>query len=149
MGALIQTKHEELNQKRFDSLQMMMSYLYCGGTESLRIDMLDMLEVRNSSELFSLEAVKSTPLTVGLFSQLLSVASWFQLGALQRHCEIICSQHINLDNAVIMYRTAKVRQCSWHCRWRHRWRCRWRSSRGSVAFPAVSNASFSSYRCTA
>uniref|UniRef100_A0AAQ5WYV0 BTB domain-containing protein n=1 Tax=Amphiprion ocellaris TaxID=80972 RepID=A0AAQ5WYV0_AMPOC len=40
--------------------------------------------------------------------QLLSVACLFQLGALQRHCELICSQHINLDNAVSIYKTAKV-----------------------------------------
>lgn len=40
--------------------------------------------------------------------QLLSAASLFQLGALQRHCELICSQHINLDNAVSIYKTAKV-----------------------------------------
>lgn len=40
--------------------------------------------------------------------QLLSAASLFQLGALQRHCELICSQHISLDNAVCIYKTAKV-----------------------------------------
>lgn len=32
----------------------------------------------------------------------------FQLGVLQRHCELICSQHINLENAVSIYKTAKV-----------------------------------------
>lgn len=42
------------------------------------------------------------------FSQLLSAAGMFQLGVLQRHCELICSQHINLDNAVSIYKTAKV-----------------------------------------
>lgn len=40
--------------------------------------------------------------------QLLSAASLFQLGVLQRHCELICSKHINLDNAVSIYKTAKV-----------------------------------------
>lgn len=40
--------------------------------------------------------------------QLLSAASLFQLRVLQRHCELICSQHINLDNAVSIYKTAKV-----------------------------------------
>uniref|UniRef100_A0A8D3BKZ1 Ankyrin repeat and BTB (POZ) domain containing 2b n=1 Tax=Scophthalmus maximus TaxID=52904 RepID=A0A8D3BKZ1_SCOMX len=59
------------------SLQMMMSYLYCGGTESLK-------------------------------TNLLSVASLFHLRALQRHCELICAHHINLDNAVSIYRTAKA-----------------------------------------
>uniref|UniRef100_A0A8D3A9G7 Ankyrin repeat and BTB (POZ) domain containing 2b n=1 Tax=Scophthalmus maximus TaxID=52904 RepID=A0A8D3A9G7_SCOMX len=40
--------------------------------------------------------------------QLLSVASLFHLRALQRHCELICAHHINLDNAVSIYRTAKA-----------------------------------------
>uniref|UniRef100_A0A7N6AWV5 BTB domain-containing protein n=1 Tax=Anabas testudineus TaxID=64144 RepID=A0A7N6AWV5_ANATE len=39
---------------------------------------------------------------------LLTAASLFQLRALQRHCELICSQHINLDNAVSIYKTAKA-----------------------------------------
>uniref|UniRef100_A0A665TLD1 Uncharacterized protein n=1 Tax=Echeneis naucrates TaxID=173247 RepID=A0A665TLD1_ECHNA len=58
-------------------ITMMMSYLYCGGTESLK-------------------------------TNLLSAASLFHLGALQRHCELICSHHINLDNAVSIYKTAKA-----------------------------------------
>uniref|UniRef100_A0A8C7G4D6 Ankyrin repeat and BTB domain containing 2 n=1 Tax=Oncorhynchus kisutch TaxID=8019 RepID=A0A8C7G4D6_ONCKI len=44
--------------------------------------------------------------------QLLSAASVFQLGALQRHCEIICSQSIDLENAVSIYRTAKAHAAS-------------------------------------
>lgn len=40
--------------------------------------------------------------------QLLSVATLFQLGGLQRHCELLCAQNINLDNAVSVYNTAKV-----------------------------------------
>uniref|UniRef100_A0A8C8G247 ABTB2/3 histone-like domain-containing protein n=1 Tax=Oncorhynchus tshawytscha TaxID=74940 RepID=A0A8C8G247_ONCTS len=43
---------------------------------------------------------------------LLSAASVFQLGALQRHCEIICSQSIDLENAVSIYRTAKAHAAS-------------------------------------
>uniref|UniRef100_A0A8C7PNP8 Ankyrin repeat and BTB (POZ) domain containing 2b n=1 Tax=Oncorhynchus mykiss TaxID=8022 RepID=A0A8C7PNP8_ONCMY len=66
---------------------MMMSYLYCGGTESLKTNVSDLLE-------------------------LLSAASVFQLGALQRHCEIICSQSIDLENAVSIYRTAKAHAAS-------------------------------------
>uniref|UniRef100_A0A8C7G200 Ankyrin repeat and BTB domain containing 2 n=2 Tax=Oncorhynchus TaxID=8016 RepID=A0A8C7G200_ONCKI len=69
------------------SVQMMMSYLYCGGTESLKTNVSDLLE-------------------------LLSAASVFQLGALQRHCEIICSQSIDLENAVSIYRTAKAHAAS-------------------------------------
>uniref|UniRef100_A0A6Q2Z012 ABTB2/3 histone-like domain-containing protein n=1 Tax=Esox lucius TaxID=8010 RepID=A0A6Q2Z012_ESOLU len=68
-------------------ITMMMSYLYCGGTESLKTNLSDLLE-------------------------LLSAASTFQLGALQRHCEIICSQSINLDNAVSIYRMAKAHGAS-------------------------------------
>ncbi|KAJ7998107.1 hypothetical protein DPEC_G00219130 [Dallia pectoralis] len=76
-------KDIEINDIKYNVFQMMMSYLYCGGTESLKTNVSDLLE-------------------------LLSAASVFQLGALQRHCEIICSQRINLDNAVPIYRTAKA-----------------------------------------
>uniref|UniRef100_A0A3B4AHE0 ABTB2/3 histone-like domain-containing protein n=1 Tax=Periophthalmus magnuspinnatus TaxID=409849 RepID=A0A3B4AHE0_9GOBI len=62
---------------------MMMSYLYCGGTESLKTNVPDLLE-------------------------LLSAACLFKLGTLQRHCEVICSKHIHLDNAVNIYKTAKA-----------------------------------------
>lgn len=41
--------------------------------------------------------------------QLLSVAKLFQLGALQRHCEILCTKSIRPDNAANIYRIAKVR----------------------------------------
>ncbi|XP_049579129.1 ankyrin repeat and BTB/POZ domain-containing protein 2 isoform X2 [Syngnathus scovelli] len=76
-------KKIEISDVRYNVFQMMMSYLYCGGTESLKTKMPDLLE-------------------------LLSAACAFQLGALQRHCERICSQHINLDNAVNIYKTAKA-----------------------------------------
>ncbi|XP_057186532.1 ankyrin repeat and BTB/POZ domain-containing protein 2 [Triplophysa rosa] len=68
---------------KYNIFQMMMSYLYCGGTESLKMGVLDLLE-------------------------LLSAASSFQLGALQRHCEILCAQNIDLDNAINIYNTAKA-----------------------------------------
>ncbi|XP_055365795.1 ankyrin repeat and BTB/POZ domain-containing protein 2 isoform X2 [Betta splendens] len=73
----------EIVNVKYKIFQMMMSYLYCGGTESLKTNVSDLLE-------------------------LLAAACSFQLGALQRHCELICSQHINLDNAVRIYRTAKA-----------------------------------------
>ncbi|XP_035763061.1 ankyrin repeat and BTB/POZ domain-containing protein 2 [Neolamprologus brichardi] len=76
-------KEIEISDVKYNIFQMMMSYLYCGGTESLKKKVSDLLE-------------------------LLSAASLFQLGALQRHCELICSQHISLDNAVSIYKTAKV-----------------------------------------
>lgn len=40
--------------------------------------------------------------------QLLSMATLFQLEGLQRHCELLCAQNINLDYAVSVYNTAKV-----------------------------------------
>uniref|UniRef100_A0A7N8WXT5 Ankyrin repeat and BTB/POZ domain-containing protein 2 n=1 Tax=Mastacembelus armatus TaxID=205130 RepID=A0A7N8WXT5_9TELE len=76
-------KEVEISDIKYNIFQMMMSYLYCGGTESLKTNVPDLLE-------------------------LLSAASMYQLGALQRHCELICSQHINLDNAVNIYKTAKI-----------------------------------------
>uniref|UniRef100_A0A3B3R573 Ankyrin repeat and BTB domain containing 2 n=1 Tax=Paramormyrops kingsleyae TaxID=1676925 RepID=A0A3B3R573_9TELE len=44
-----------------------------------------------------------------IYGSLLSVAKLFQLGALQRHCEILCTKSIRPDNAVNIYRIAKVR----------------------------------------
>ncbi|XP_063052676.1 ankyrin repeat and BTB/POZ domain-containing protein 2 isoform X2 [Engraulis encrasicolus] len=78
-----QSKDIEISDVKYNTFQVMMSYLYCGGTEALKTNVSNMLE-------------------------LLSAASLFQLGALQRHCEIICSQNISLDNAVSIYRTAKA-----------------------------------------
>uniref|UniRef100_A0A8C1VCD0 BTB (POZ) domain containing 11a n=1 Tax=Cyprinus carpio TaxID=7962 RepID=A0A8C1VCD0_CYPCA len=47
-------------------------------------------------------------LIVGLFaSKLLSAAKFFQLDALQRHCEIICSKNITTDTCVDIYKHAK------------------------------------------
>uniref|UniRef100_A0A1A8F0Q6 Ankyrin repeat and BTB (POZ) domain containing 2 n=1 Tax=Nothobranchius korthausae TaxID=1143690 RepID=A0A1A8F0Q6_9TELE len=76
-------KQIEINDVKYSIFQMMISYLYCGGTDSLTTNVPDLLE-------------------------LLSAAHLFQLGALQRHCELTCSQHINLDSAVGIYRTAKA-----------------------------------------
>ncbi|XP_062317950.1 ankyrin repeat and BTB/POZ domain-containing protein 2 isoform X2 [Osmerus eperlanus] len=77
------SKEVEITDVKYSVFQMMMSYLYCGGTEALKTNVSDLLE-------------------------LLSAANLFQLGALQRHCELICSRSINLDNAVSIYRTAKA-----------------------------------------
>lgn len=40
--------------------------------------------------------------------QLLSAAKFFQLEALQRHCEIICSKNITTETCVDLYKHAKV-----------------------------------------
>uniref|UniRef100_A0A3Q3E9Q3 Ankyrin repeat and BTB/POZ domain-containing protein 2 n=1 Tax=Labrus bergylta TaxID=56723 RepID=A0A3Q3E9Q3_9LABR len=82
-------KEIEISDIKYSIFQIMMSYLYCGGTESLRNNVPDLLE-------------------------LLSAASLFRLGVLQRHCELVCSRHINLDNAVSIYKTAKVTHTDTH-----------------------------------
>uniref|UniRef100_A0A8C5EQ62 Ankyrin repeat and BTB/POZ domain-containing protein 2 n=1 Tax=Gouania willdenowi TaxID=441366 RepID=A0A8C5EQ62_GOUWI len=76
-------KEVEIQDVKYNIFQMMMSYLYCGGTESLKTNVPDLLE-------------------------LLAAANQFQLVALQRHCELICSHHITLENAVSIYKTAKA-----------------------------------------
>uniref|UniRef100_A0A7N8XVK8 BTB (POZ) domain containing 11a n=1 Tax=Mastacembelus armatus TaxID=205130 RepID=A0A7N8XVK8_9TELE len=62
--------------------QLVMQYLYCGGTESLHIRNTEVME-------------------------LLSAAKFFQLEALQRHCEIICSKNITTETCVDLYKHAK------------------------------------------
>ncbi|XP_033909552.3 ankyrin repeat and BTB/POZ domain-containing protein 2-like [Acipenser ruthenus] len=77
------SKSIEISNMKYKIFQMMMEYLYCGCTESLVIPVSDVLE-------------------------LLSAASLFQLEALQRHCEIICTQSINPENSVSIYHSAKL-----------------------------------------
>ncbi|XP_041054267.1 ankyrin repeat and BTB/POZ domain-containing protein 2 [Carcharodon carcharias] len=73
----------EISEIKYHIFQMMMQYLYYGDIESINIPLADILE-------------------------LLSAASLFELESLQRHCEIICTQIINLENAVIIYCYAKI-----------------------------------------
>ncbi|XP_048463314.1 ankyrin repeat and BTB/POZ domain-containing protein 2 [Rhincodon typus] len=73
----------EISEIKYHIFQMMMQYLYYGDTESINISITDVLE-------------------------LLSAASLFELESLQRHCEIICTQIMNLENAVIIYCYAKI-----------------------------------------
>ncbi|KAM9302406.1 ankyrin repeat and BTB/POZ domain-containing protein 2 [Gastrophryne carolinensis] len=73
----------EITDIKYSVFQMMMQYLYCGGTESIQVPTSIILE-------------------------LLSAASHFQLDALQRHCEILCSQAISIDNCVSIYKYAKI-----------------------------------------
>ncbi|KAM9495827.1 LOW QUALITY PROTEIN: ankyrin repeat and BTB/POZ domain-containing protein 2 [Clarias gariepinus] len=76
-------KQIEISEVKYNIFQVMMSYLYSGGSETLNLTVPELLE-------------------------LLSVATLFQLGGLQRHCELLCAQNINLDNAVSVYNTAKA-----------------------------------------
>ncbi|XP_064417430.1 ankyrin repeat and BTB/POZ domain-containing protein 3-B isoform X2 [Latimeria chalumnae] len=72
----------EISYVKYPVFQLVMQYLYCGGTEALHI--------RNNE-----------------IMELLSAAKFFQLEALQRHCEIICAKSINTDNSVDIYNHSK------------------------------------------
>lgn len=96
-----------------------MQYLYCGGTESLHIRNTEVMEVRASVGLglviFVFVILRAASQCVWLccfLLQLLSAAKFFQLEALQRHCEIICSKNITTETCVDLYKHAKVRRAS-------------------------------------
>ncbi|XP_054863285.1 ankyrin repeat and BTB/POZ domain-containing protein 3-B isoform X2 [Amphiprion ocellaris] len=72
----------EISNVKYHIFQLVMQYLYCGGTEALHIRNTDVME-------------------------LLSAAKFFQLEALQRHCEIICSKNINTETCVEIYNHTK------------------------------------------
>ncbi|KAL7828054.1 hypothetical protein AOLI_G00312060 [Acnodon oligacanthus] len=72
----------EISHVKYNIFQLVMQYLYCGGTESLHIRNTEVME-------------------------LLSAAKFFQLEALQRHCEIICSKNITIDTCVDIYKHAR------------------------------------------
>ncbi|XP_036375875.1 ankyrin repeat and BTB/POZ domain-containing protein BTBD11-B isoform X1 [Megalops cyprinoides] len=72
----------EISHVKYNIFQLVMQYLYCGGTESLHIRNTEIME-------------------------LLSAAKFFQLEALQRHCEIICSKNISTETCVEIYNHAK------------------------------------------
>ncbi|KAG8514042.1 Ankyrin repeat and BTB/POZ domain-containing protein BTBD11 [Galemys pyrenaicus] len=72
----------EIGYVKYPIFQLVMQYLYYGGPESLLIKNNEIME-------------------------LLSAAKFFQLEALQRHCEIICAKSINTDNCVDIYSHAK------------------------------------------
>ncbi|XP_061844906.1 ankyrin repeat and BTB/POZ domain-containing protein 3 isoform X2 [Colius striatus] len=83
----------EINYVKYPIFQLVMQYLYYGGAESLLIKNNEIME-------------------------LLSAAKFFQLEALQRHCEIICAKSINTDNCVDIYNHAKflgVTELSAYC----------------------------------
>ncbi|XP_021543054.1 ankyrin repeat and BTB/POZ domain-containing protein BTBD11 isoform X1 [Neomonachus schauinslandi] len=83
----------EIGYVKYPIFQLVMQYLYHGGPESLLIKNNEIME-------------------------LLSAAKFFQLEALQRHCEIICAKSINTDNCVDIYNHAKflgVTELSAYC----------------------------------
>ncbi|XP_046879049.1 ankyrin repeat and BTB/POZ domain-containing protein BTBD11-A [Hypomesus transpacificus] len=72
----------EISHVKYNIFYLVMQYLYCGGTESLHIRNTEIME-------------------------LLSAAKFFQLEALQRHCEIICSKNITTETCVDIYKHTK------------------------------------------
>ncbi|XP_010881672.1 ankyrin repeat and BTB/POZ domain-containing protein BTBD11-B isoform X1 [Esox lucius] len=72
----------EISHVKYNIFMLVMQYLYCGGTEHLHIRNTEIME-------------------------LLSAAKFFQLEALQRHCEIICSKNINTETCVEIYNHTK------------------------------------------
>ncbi|KAJ8002936.1 hypothetical protein DPEC_G00164140 [Dallia pectoralis] len=72
----------EISHVKYNIFMLVMQYLYCGGTEHLHIRNTEIME-------------------------LLSASKFFQLEALQRHCEIICSKNINTETCVEIYNHTK------------------------------------------
>ncbi|XP_030006034.1 ankyrin repeat- and BTB/POZ domain-containing protein 3-A isoform X3 [Sphaeramia orbicularis] len=72
----------EISHVKYSIFHLVMQYLYFGGTEALHIRNTEVME-------------------------LLSAAKFFQLEALQRHCEIICSKNITTETCVDLYKHAK------------------------------------------
>uniref|UniRef100_A0A3B4BJY8 BTB domain-containing protein n=1 Tax=Periophthalmus magnuspinnatus TaxID=409849 RepID=A0A3B4BJY8_9GOBI len=72
----------EISHVKYSIFHLVMQYLYCGGTDTLHIRNTEVME-------------------------LLSAAKFFQLEALQRHCEIICSKNITTETCVDLYKHAK------------------------------------------
>lgn len=72
----------EISNVKYHIFTLVMQYLYCGGADALHIRNTDIME-------------------------LLSAAKFFQLEALQRHCEIICTKNINTETCVEIYNHTK------------------------------------------
>ncbi|XP_061826066.1 ankyrin repeat and BTB/POZ domain-containing protein 3-B isoform X2 [Nerophis lumbriciformis] len=72
----------EISHVKYHIFQLVMQYLYFGGADALHIRNPDVME-------------------------LLSASKFFQLEALQRHCEIICSKNINTETCVEIYNHTK------------------------------------------
>ncbi|KAK7944324.1 hypothetical protein WMY93_000052 [Mugilogobius chulae] len=76
-----------IDHMTYSTFQLMMKSLYCGGTRGVTV---------SESEA----------------TELLPVSVFFGLGSLQRSCEISLSLSLTLDNAVSVYRTAKLNSAS-------------------------------------
>lgn len=102
-----------------------MQYLYYGGTDALHIRNTEVMDVSPVNFFMHHYTCKNAcmknryqqmisrcdvMLIDFLVHQLLSAAKFFQLEALQRHCEIICSKNINTETCVEIYNHAKVQQ---------------------------------------
>ncbi|XP_029290281.1 ankyrin repeat- and BTB/POZ domain-containing protein 3-B isoform X2 [Cottoperca gobio] len=72
----------EISNVKYHIFQLVMQYLYCGGADALHIRNTEIME-------------------------LLSASKFFQLEALQRHCEIICTKNINTETCVEIYNHTK------------------------------------------
>ncbi|XP_077452825.1 ankyrin repeat- and BTB/POZ domain-containing protein 3-B isoform X2 [Stigmatopora argus] len=72
----------EISHVKYHIFQLVMQYLYFGGADALHIRNPDVME-------------------------LLSASKFFQLEALQRHCEIICTKNINTETCVEIYNHTK------------------------------------------
>uniref|UniRef100_A0AAY4BM23 BTB domain-containing protein n=1 Tax=Denticeps clupeoides TaxID=299321 RepID=A0AAY4BM23_9TELE len=80
----------EISHVKYSIFQLVMQYLYFGSTDALHIRNTEVME-------------------------LLSAAKFFQLEALQRHCEIICSKNINTETCVEIYSHAKFLEAQELC----------------------------------
>nr|XP_015197941.1 PREDICTED: ankyrin repeat and BTB/POZ domain-containing protein 2-like [Lepisosteus oculatus] len=75
----------EIRDMKFHTFQLVMQYIYNGGTEGLHISQQDALEVLHAAHVFRLKALK-------------------------RHCEMLCSKYIYPAEAVRIYQQAKLCQ---------------------------------------
>ena len=73
----------QINDIRYDIFQLVMTYLYQGGSHSLHVEASDVLE-------------------------LMAAANFFQLDGLLHYCEIRCAELINPETIVSYYIHAKV-----------------------------------------
>ncbi|XP_061532840.1 ankyrin repeat and BTB/POZ domain-containing protein 3-B isoform X3 [Phycodurus eques] len=111
----------EISHVKYHIFQLVMQYLYCGGADALHIRNPDVMEpfrggpagvfwiivlLQNPSS-FHLEVTDRRPDILLEDFWLLSASKFFQLEALQRHCEMICTKNINTETCVEIYNHTK------------------------------------------